>query len=66
MKNRTVLKRVIAAIGRFKILLAVSLLLSALSVVMTLYIPVLAGNAVDGLSAAGGVDFDAVKKALRV
>ena len=64
MKNRTVLKRVIAAIGRFKILLAVSLLLSALSVVMTLYIPVLAGNAVDGLSAAGGVDFAAVKKAL--
>lgn len=64
MKNKSVLKRVLAAIGRFKALLYVSLLLSVISVVLTLYIPVLAGRAIDGITAAGKVDFGAVKGAL--
>lgn len=64
MKNKSVLKRVLAAIGRFKALLFVSLLLSVISVVLTLYIPVLAGRAIDGIVSAGKVDFGAVKGAL--
>lgn len=64
MKNKSVLKRVLAAIGRFKALLLVSLPLSVISVVLTLYIPVLAGRAIDGIVSAGKVDFGAVKGAL--
>ena len=64
MKNKSVLKRVLSVIGHFKISLALSLIISVASVILTLYIPVLAGNAIDGISAAGGVDFAAVKKAL--
>lgn len=64
MKNKSVLKRVLAVIGRFKISLALSLIISVASVILTLYIPVLAGNAIDGIAAVGGVDFSTVKKAL--
>ena len=64
MKNKSVLKRVLSVIGHFKISLALSLVISVASVILTLYIPVLAGNAIDGISAAGGVNFDTVKKAL--
>lgn len=64
MKNKSVLKRVLSVIGHFKISLALSLIISVASVILTLYIPVLAGNAIDGISAAGGVNFAAVKKAL--
>lgn len=64
MKNSSVLKRVIRAIGRFKPLIAVSLLFSVLSVILSLYIPVLAGRAIDGITAKGAVDFAAVKAPL--
>lgn len=47
MKNKSVLMRVLADIGRSRALIAVSLLLSAASVVFNLYIPVLAGDAID-------------------
>ena len=40
MKNKSVLMRVLADIGRSRALIAVSLLLSAASVVFNLYIPV--------------------------
>ena len=55
MKNKSVLKRVLSVIGHFKISLALSLVISVASVILTLYIPVLAGNAIDGISAAGGL-----------
>ena len=61
MKNKSVLKRVLSVIGHFKISLALSLVISVASVILTLYIPVLAGNAIDGISAGDGVDFAAVK-----
>ena len=46
MKNKSVLMRVVSDIGRSRALIAVSLLLSAASVVFNLYIPVLAGDAI--------------------
>ena len=55
MKNKSVLMRVLADIGQSRALIAVSLLLSAASVVFNLYIPVLAGDAIDGMT-GGKVD----------
>ena len=64
MKNKSVLKRVLAVIGRFKLSLILSLIISVANVILTLYIPVLAGNAIDGIAAVGGVNFATVKRAL--
>ena len=64
MKNKSVLKRVLSVIGRFKVSLILSLIISVASVILTLYIPVLAGNAIDGIATVGGVDFSVIKKAL--
>ena len=64
MKNKSVLKRVLSVISRFKVSLILSLIISVASVILTLYIPVLAGNAIDGIAAVGGVNFSVIKKAL--
>lgn len=64
MKNKTVFKRVIAVIGRSKLLLFLSLILSVASVILSLYIPVLAGRAIDGIKLHGNVDFEIIKKCL--
>ena len=64
MKNKTVFKRVIAVIGRSKLLLFISLILSIASVILSLYIPVLAGRAIDGIKLHGNVDFEVIKKCL--
>lgn len=64
MKNKTVFKRVIAVIGRSKLLLFLSLILSVASVILSMYIPVLAGRAIDGIKLHGNVDFEVIKKCL--
>jgi len=64
VKNQTVFKRVIAVIGRSKLLLFLSLILSVASVILSLYIPVLAGRAIDGIKLHGNVDFEVIKKCL--
>lgn len=64
MKNKTVFKRVIAVIGRSKLLLFLSLILSVASVILSLYVPVLAGRAIDGIKLHGNVDFEVIKKCL--
>lgn len=64
MKNKSVLKRVIAVIGRSKLLLFLSLVLSVGYVIMSLYIPVLAGKAIDGITDGGQVNFDTIKTCL--
>ena len=63
MKNKSVLMRVVSDIGRSRALIAVSLLLSAASVVFNLYIPVLAGDAIDGMT-GGKVDMAVIMPAL--
>ena len=65
MDNKSCLKRVVRDIGRSRVLILLSLLLSLASVIMTLYIPVLAGRAIDGIRQAGQVDFAVVADALR-
>lgn len=58
--NKGTVKRVLAYVGRYKIHLAFSIILAALSVAVSLYIPVLAGSAIDTVAGAGRVDFEAL------
>ena len=51
------LMRVLRYIGKYKWLLPVSLLMALVSVALTLYVPVLIGEAIDLIVGAGEVDF---------
>lgn len=64
MNNKSILKKVFSYIGRYKYVLFLSLLLAVLSVGLTLYVPVLVGNAIDFIIGKGKVDFDSVIKIL--
>ena len=55
--SRRTLKKVLAVIGKYKILLAVSLLLAAATVVLQLYVPILFGDGIDRIIGEGKVDF---------
>lgn len=54
------LKQVLQYIRKYWFLVGVSLVLAAVTVVLTLYIPILIGHAVDLLLGKGAVDFDGV------
>ena len=58
--NKSTLRKVLRYVGRYKIHLFVSIFLAASSVALSLYIPVLAGNAIDTAIGAGKVDFNAL------
>ena len=58
--SKSTLKKVLYYVGRYKIHLFVSIFLAASSVALSLYIPVLAGNAIDTAIGAGKVDFKAL------
>ena len=58
MNNQTtVLKKVLRRIRRYWVSLIASLLLATINVVMSLYIPILVGTAIDCIIDAGHVDF---------
>ena len=61
----SVLKKVLRRIRRYWPSLIASLVLATLYVVMTLYIPILVGNAIDCIVDAGRVDFAAMGISLR-
>lgn len=63
MKKNTV-KLVLNYLGRYKLLLALSLLLSAASVICSLYVPILIGDAIDVIIEKGNVDFAVLKTLL--
>ena len=52
------IKRVLKHIGAYRWLVLLSLALSAVTVALTLYIPILIGQAVDLITGEGQVDFD--------
>lgn len=56
--NKGTLKKILLYVGRHKIHLFFSIILAAVSVAMTLYIPVLAGKAIDLAVGKGKVDFE--------
>ncbi len=58
--NKGTVKKVLFYVGRYKIHLFVSIILAALSVASSLYIPVLAGKAIDEIVAPGKVNFEAL------
>lgn len=55
--NNDIIKKVLSHIGRYRIFLICSIVLAAISVILTLYIPILTGQAVDCIVGAGAVDF---------
>lgn len=55
-----ILKKVLDYIGKYKIILFFSIVLAAVSVILTLYIPILTGEAVDCILGPGAVDFDGI------
>ena len=60
MKNKVVVKKVFSYVGRYRIFLFLSLLLAALSVAGTLYVPVIVGKVIDLIIGKGAVDFAAM------
>ncbi len=58
------LKKALSYIGRYRLLLPVSILLALISVATTLYAPILFGNAIDLIVSEGNVDFDGIKSNL--
>ena len=66
MNNQTlVLKKVLRRIRRYWVSLIAALLLATVNVVMTLYIPILVGTAIDCIVDAGHVDFARMSVHLR-
>ena len=63
-KSLQILKKVLHRIRRYWPALIVSMILAAVYVAMTLYIPVLAGRAIDAMIDAGKVDFISLAKYL--
>ena len=60
MKKPSTLKRILKYLGKRKILVALSILLAGISVALTLYLPILFGDAIDLMTGAGTVDFPAI------
>ena len=58
--NKDIMKKVLDHIGKYKFILLFSIVLAAVSVVLTLYIPILTGQAVDCILGPGAVDFDGI------
>lgn len=58
--NKGTVIKILFYVGRYKIHLIFSIILAAVSVALSLYIPVLAGKAIDTVAGAGRVDFAAL------
>ncbi len=58
VSSLTTLKKVLRYLSHYRILFALSLLLCAASVALSLYLPVLTGEAIDLIVAPGKVDFE--------
>ena len=62
--RKSTIKQILAHIGSYKWVLVVSILLAAISVALTLYIPLLVGDVVDLIIDKGLVDFTSIGKIL--
>ena len=60
MKLKTLLK-VLSVLGKQKILFVFSIILALVNVALTLYIPVLIGDAIDCIVGVGNVDFEKIQ-----
>ena len=57
-ERKKTLQKVLSRISRYRLLVILSIVLAALSVALTLYIPILVGRAIDAIVGQGRVDFD--------
>lgn len=60
MNNKNAIKRVIKYIRKYNVFVGVSVVLALVTTALTLYIPILIGEAVDVIISAGKVDFDGI------
>lgn len=58
------LKKVLKYVGRHGFLMAVSVILAAVTVALTLYAPILIGDAIDLIVGQNNVDFDGIARIL--
>lgn len=58
--NKGTMKKVLQYVGRYWYLVVLSILLAAVSALLTLYVPILIGDAIDLIVGKGQVDFSAV------
>ena len=65
MSKTSTLKKVLNRIKKYRLLVILSLLMSAATVVFTLYLPILTGAAVDGILAKGMVNYTGLFKTLK-
>ena len=66
MNKRSTLKKVLNRTKKYRGLVVLSLLMAAATVVLTLYLPILTGEAVDGILAKGLVNFTGLFKVLKI
>ena len=59
-ENKKIIKAVLAYIGHYKILLFASLVMAMITVVLTLYLPILFGDAIDLIVGRGQTKFDKI------
>ena len=65
-KNTSTVMKVISYIKKYRLLMLLSALLSLVTVALTLYIPVLIGEAIDLIVGAGQVDFAGIARIISV
>lgn len=59
-KNTSTLKKVLKYIGRYKFLLPITLLFATVTVALTLYVPILIGDAIDLIIGKGNVNLEKI------
>ncbi len=65
-KNGKILSRVFHYIGRYKYLFPISILMALISVALSLYVPILIGDAIDLMAGKGNVDFGKIIQLLLI
>lgn len=58
--TKTIIKKVLGYIGKYKFILALSIICAAVSSLLTLYVPILIGQAIDYIIGPGNVDFNSM------
>ena len=63
-QNKKTFLRVLDYMGKYKIFFVLSIVFATITVALTLYVPILVGQAVDHIVGKGAVEFDVVKEIL--
>ena len=62
--QKNTLKKVLKYVGNYGIFMALSIIMAAVTVALTLYTPILIGDAIDFIIDKGNVDFEAISEIL--